>query len=113
MTLSLDQLEALRLADRLGLYHDAAAGQMGVSRQTFGRIVSRARARVAEALLEGKVLLIEPGAAVRAGSDIDGCPVHRGPRRQGRACQCRGGSHRFDRSEGPSPGGGPPPGGAR
>jgi predicted DNA-binding protein (UPF0251 family) len=36
--LGLDELEALRLADLEGLYHDAAAERMGVSRPTFGRV---------------------------------------------------------------------------
>ena len=43
VTLGLDGAEALRLADLEGLYHDAAALRMGVSRQTFGRIVEAAR----------------------------------------------------------------------
>jgi predicted DNA-binding protein (UPF0251 family) len=59
--MTLDELEALRLADLLGLYHEEAAGRMGVSRATFGRIVERARRKSAEALVEGKALRIEGG----------------------------------------------------
>jgi predicted DNA-binding protein (UPF0251 family) len=59
---SLDELEALRLADQQGLYHEQAAGQMMVSRQTFGRILESARRKVADALLSGKVLRVDQGA---------------------------------------------------
>ena len=58
VALSLDELEALRLADLEGLYQDVAAAQMGISRQTFGAIVQRAHRKVAEALLQGKALRI-------------------------------------------------------
>ncbi len=88
--LDLDGLEALRLADLEGLYQEAAAEQMGVSRATFGRIVATARARVAEALLEGKALRIGGGAVVEGAPDVLPCPVHGGERRRGRGCRCRG-----------------------
>ena len=61
IALTVDELEALRLADYQGLYHEQAAELMNVSRQTFGRIVSRARCQVAQALIEGKALKIEGG----------------------------------------------------
>ena len=35
--LSSDELEAIRLADYTGLYHDKAAAEMKISRATFGR----------------------------------------------------------------------------
>lgn len=54
-----DEFEAIRLADGLGLYHQDAADRMGVSRQTFGRIIAAARGKVARALVEGLVLAIE------------------------------------------------------
>lgn len=61
IVLTVDELEALRLADRQGLYQEQAAGEMKVSRQTFGRIVESARKKVAQALVEGCVLRIEGG----------------------------------------------------
>ncbi|MFH1068804.1 MAG: DUF134 domain-containing protein, partial [Candidatus Glassbacteria bacterium] len=61
ITLGLDELEALRLADMEGLYQEKAASLMNVSRQTFGRIVTEARRKVAEAIIEGKMLIIEGG----------------------------------------------------
>lgn len=62
--LSVDQVEAIRLADWEGMYHEAAARRMGISRQTFGRIVVEARRRVAEALLFSKALVIEGGQVI-------------------------------------------------
>lgn len=59
--LGFDEAEALRLADLEGLYQEAAARSMGVSRQTFGRIVEEARRKVADAILGGKALRIEGG----------------------------------------------------
>jgi predicted DNA-binding protein (UPF0251 family) len=59
--LTIDELEALRLADFLGMSHEGAGKQMGVSRATFGRIVERARKIVAEALIHGKAINVEGG----------------------------------------------------
>lgn len=53
-----DELEALRLADLEGLYHEEAASRMGVSRQTFGRIISSARQKSSDALVNGKAIRI-------------------------------------------------------
>ena len=60
--LTLDQAEALRLADLEGLYQEAAARRMGVSRQTFGRILEEAHRIIADALLNKKALRIEGGS---------------------------------------------------
>ena len=59
--LTVDELEALRLADLDGLYQEQAAEKMKVSRQTFGRIIESAHKKVAEALVKGKALKIEGG----------------------------------------------------
>ena len=59
ISLLMDEVEALRLADLEGLYHEEAAGKMEVSRATFGRILDGARCKMAEALLKGKALKIE------------------------------------------------------
>ncbi len=59
VSLNLDELEAIRLADYEGRYHEEAARDMKVSRATFGRIVNGARRKVAEALIRGKALKIE------------------------------------------------------
>lgn len=59
--LTVDELEAVRLADLQGLYQEQAAEQMNISRQTFGRIIESAHRKVAETLVEGKALRIEGG----------------------------------------------------
>jgi uncharacterized protein len=61
VVLALDELEALRLADGEGRYHEAAAKQMKISRATFGRILESARRKVAQALLRGQALRIDSG----------------------------------------------------
>lgn len=53
-----DEMEAIRLADFEGLYNIDAAVKMGISRQTFDRIVTRGRRKVAEALVLGQALRI-------------------------------------------------------
>ncbi len=65
VVLTLDEVEALRLADLEQRYHQDAAASMKVSRQTFGRIVAAARHKVAEALVHGKALVIRHGAGVQ------------------------------------------------
>jgi len=61
VTVTLDEFEAIRLADIGGLYQEQAARQMKVSRATFGRIVETAHRKVADALVNGKALKIEGG----------------------------------------------------
>jgi predicted DNA-binding protein (UPF0251 family) len=67
VALSIDELEALRLADLEDLYQDDAARHMAVSRATFGRIVSAARRKVAAALVGGRALRIDGGAVAFVG----------------------------------------------
>ncbi len=61
LQLAVDELEAIRLVDLEGLSHEQAAEVMGVSRQTVGRVLERSRAKVAEALVAGKAILIGGG----------------------------------------------------
>lgn len=61
--LAADELEALRLADFEDLYGVEAAARMQVSRQTFERILKRARGKVACALVGGKALRVEQATA--------------------------------------------------
>jgi len=87
--LRLDELEALRLADLEGLYQEAAAERMGVSRPTFARVLARARTAVARALIEDRVLVVGEGPVVATSDQPFPCPVHEGGRRRGRGCRCR------------------------
>jgi predicted DNA-binding protein (UPF0251 family) len=59
--LTVDEFEAVRLADFEGLYQEDAAVRMNVSRQTFGRILVSAHKKIADALIHGKALSIEGG----------------------------------------------------
>lgn len=61
ITLTLDEFEAIRLADYEQLYQEEAAAQMNISRQTFGRIIDTAHKKIADVLLNGKALKIEGG----------------------------------------------------
>jgi predicted DNA-binding protein (UPF0251 family) len=61
VVMTLDEFEAVRLADLDGLYQEQAAGRMKVSRPTFSRIVDSARRKMADALVHGKALRIEGG----------------------------------------------------
>ncbi len=59
--LTVDEFEAIRLADHLGLDHQQAADQMGISRPTFSRLIEKARHKYAKVLIEGYALRIEGG----------------------------------------------------
>jgi predicted DNA-binding protein (UPF0251 family) len=57
--ITLDELEAIRLADYEGMYHEKASTKMKISRPTFGRILNDARRKIAECLIKGKALKID------------------------------------------------------
>ncbi len=59
--LHIEEYEVIRLCDYEGFTHSEAARAMDVSRPTLTRIYSRARAKVAEALVEGRQIVIEGG----------------------------------------------------
>ena len=91
LPLAVDELEAIRLVDLEGLSQEQAADTMGVSRQTIGRVLERGRAKVADALVSGKAILIG-GGHYRVG----GCPGGQGRcggRSAGQAHQQRRGPH--------------------
>jgi len=85
VNLTIDELEAIRLADLEALYQEDAAKRMNVSRQTFGRMLESAHKKIADALVNGKALLIEGGpieltAAASDTADTAGPPrFRRGP----------------------------------
>lgn len=59
--LLVEELEAIRLKDQLGLEQEECAKRMQVSRPTFQRILVEARSKIADALINGKELHIEGG----------------------------------------------------
>ena len=62
VSLTMDELEAVRLGDLEGMYQEDAASKMNVSRQTFGNIIDSAHKKIADALLNSKALKIKGGA---------------------------------------------------
>lgn len=83
VSLGVDELEAIRLADMESLSHEEGARRMNVSRATFGRIVSEGRRKVAEALFVGKAIRIE-GGEVELRPHPHGFGHRRGPHGHGR-----------------------------
>ncbi|MBN1404623.1 MAG: DUF134 domain-containing protein [Opitutales bacterium] len=87
-----DELESIRLADAKGMYNQDAAKEMGVSRQTFERILKRAREKVAHALTQG--------IAIRLDSieEQDSSTINSAPQGEtwghGRQCRNRHNGHR-------------------
>jgi predicted DNA-binding protein (UPF0251 family) len=59
VTLTKDEIEAIRLADFDDLYQEDAAREMEISRPTFSRILNNARKKIAAALIEGRAIEIE------------------------------------------------------
>ena len=57
--LEVAELEALRLCDLKNLNQKQAAKKMGISQSTLGRILTLARKKIAEALIEGKAIKIK------------------------------------------------------
>ena len=67
VVLTVDEFEALRLADLKGLYQEDAAKKMKISRQTFGNIINAAHGKIADAIINGKAIKIEGGVYTRMG----------------------------------------------
>jgi uncharacterized protein len=59
--ITVEELEAVRLKELEGLEQEQGAERMNVSRPTFQRILSSARQKLADALLNGKAVRIEGG----------------------------------------------------
>lgn len=59
--LSIDQFEALKLADFQGFSQSEGALAMQLSRPSFGRLLREARRFVADALVNGKIIKIRQG----------------------------------------------------
>ena len=85
INLTLDEFEAIRLADLEGLYQEDAAKRMGISRQTFGNIIDSAHKKIADAFLNGKAIRIEGGAIM-----LHNRPIEKGACRRKR-WRCRKG----------------------
>ncbi len=105
VTMTVDEFEAIRLADLEGLYQEPAAERMGISRPTFGRIIESAHKKVADALVNGKTLKIEGGQIKVLGERLFRCndcrhpwSVPYGTGRPAECPQCKSGN--FCRADG-------------
>jgi len=61
VSLTIDEFEAIRLADLEGLYQEGAAKKMNISRQTFGNIIESAHKKIADSIVNAKALKIKGG----------------------------------------------------
>ncbi len=59
--LTLDQFEAIKLADYQGFNQEKGALAMRLSRASFGRILRQSRKKIADALVNGKTIKIRMG----------------------------------------------------
>jgi len=59
--LKVEEAEAIRLADYLALDQRDAAKFMGISQQTFSRVLRKGRKHLAEALVKGHIINIKGG----------------------------------------------------
>jgi predicted DNA-binding protein (UPF0251 family) len=98
IVITVDELEAMRLADFLEMTQEEVAQRMQVSRPTVTRMLSRAHRAVAEALVHGKAICIQ-GGDYRVGQQ---CPVCGqwtilGPQGSvSEGCSCRSGADQAD-----------------
>lgn len=82
ITMTVEEYETIRLMDIQGLNQEQCAETMGVARSTVQRIYDDARKKLADSLVNGKILKIE-GGDYKLCSDIgdkescNGCICHR------------------------------------
>lgn len=59
--ITVDEFEAVRLKDLLGLEQEECAKKMNISQPTFHRLILSARKKIADAIVNGKAIKIEGG----------------------------------------------------
>ena len=59
--LKVEEVEAIRLIDHMGLKQAEAAVSMGISQQTFSRILRNGRKSLGEALVLGRIIRVGGG----------------------------------------------------
>lgn len=89
ISLTIDEFEAIRLADLEAKDHLTASIEMGISRSTFTRLIESARKKSAEMLVEGALLTIEGGEITFSNKFFrcSMCRKNKGP--EGNNYQCK------------------------
>lgn len=83
--LTVEEYEVIRLIDLEGLEQGQCAERMNVARSTVQRMYVDARKKVADSLVNGKILKIEGGDYVVCNINCEKCsPCFRGRHRHGR-----------------------------
>jgi len=62
IALTVDEFEAMRLKDLEGMDQEKAAKEMNISQPTFHRLILTARKKVADALVNNKIIKIKGGS---------------------------------------------------
>lgn len=91
ITMTVDEYETIRLIDLEGFTQEECANQMKVARTTIQGIYIGARKKLAESLVNGKMLVIEGGEYRLCDGLGNGC---------GRGCHRRRRGRRFTDNEG-------------
>lgn len=73
VVMSVDEYEAIRLIDLDGFTQEDCAEQMGVARTTVQSIYTKARGKIADAIVNGKTLVISGGEYNLCESYAKGC----------------------------------------
>ena len=59
--LKYEEFEAIRMTDVMGLNQQESARLMGISQQTFSRVLRNGRKSLAEALIRGEIIRVQGG----------------------------------------------------
>lgn len=96
LMLRVEEYEAVRLKDLQGLEQEECATRMGISQPTFHRLISSARKKIADAIVNGKAIKIHGGNYTTGmkGKGFGGpattcvCPScgHKEPKERGTSC---------------------------
>ena len=86
--LSVEEYETIRLIDLEGLEQEECANRMGVARSTVQRMYTVAKQKIADSIVNGKVIKIEGGDYILCELDRETC------------ISCGRGGHRHRRCKG-------------